>query len=107
MRESPTIGLAIGLTIGLLMCLAGCATPNRPPPAQQDAGRGPAPPVVRVCVDSTGTLVGEPEIALTSGKPQLDAAALQIAKKGRYSAGEGNDGPNCFKYRMQFEFREH
>jgi hypothetical protein len=71
----------------------------------KDLGRGSALPIVRVCVDSAGSLVGEPEIALTSGKPQLDAAAVQIAKKGRYSAGKGKDGPNCFKYKMQFEFR--
>jgi TonB family protein len=74
--------------------------------ASSVADRAPGQPVVRVCVDSSGALVGEPQIATSSGKPQLDEAALQLAKKGRYKATEGQTGADCFKYRVRFELRD-
>jgi hypothetical protein len=68
--------------------------------------RAPAPPIVRVCVDSAGALSGEPQIVVTSGRAQLDTAAIDIAKKGRYAPGQGNDGADCFKFKVRFDLRE-
>jgi TonB family protein len=58
-------------------------------------------PVLRVCVDSSGALNGEPQIATSSGNAQLDEAALQVAKKGHYTADKGQTGSHCFKFRVE------
>jgi TonB family protein len=42
---------------------------------------------VKVCVDSTGRLLDEPVVTVSSGFPELDGAALQVAKDSRYKPG--------------------
>jgi hypothetical protein len=63
----------------------------------------PGLPIVRVCVDSTGALSGEPEIATSSDSTAWDAAAINIAREGRYTPGGGNDGADCFKFRVNLQ----
>lgn len=63
-------------------------------------------PVVRVCVDAKGALVGEPTVAKSSGNPILDVAALRLAKGGRYAPGKGQKGTNCFNFQEKFELKE-
>jgi TonB family protein len=42
---------------------------------------------VKVCVDSTGKLLREPVVTVSSGFEALDGAALQVAKDSRYKPG--------------------
>lgn len=74
-----------------------------PPGAKSRGERGA--PVVQACVDSTGKLSREPVITDTSGFPDLDAAALKVAKANRYKPGTENGAPlpeSCIKYRVKF-----
>jgi hypothetical protein len=36
----------------------------------------------------------------------MDAAALKLAKAGRYESKQGAKGTHCFRFRMKFELRE-
>lgn len=64
---------------------------------------------VRVCVDPTGRLAGDPTIAQTSGSPRLDEGALKLARagSGRYRATteDGRAVSSCYPYRIRFELR--
>jgi TonB family protein len=60
--------------------------------------------LVRVCVDEKGTRAGEPLIEASSQDTQLDAAALSIARHGRYARAQ-QDGvavPNCYRFHIVF-----
>lgn len=62
-------------------------------------------PVVRACVGSSGALAKEPEIRLPSGFPDLDAAAIEVAKAMRYAAGVENGAPareSCISFKVKF-----
>jgi TonB family protein len=62
-------------------------------------------PVVQVCVDSSGKLLREPEITDTSGFPDLDGAAIEVAKASRYAAGKLNGAAvqeSCLKFKVRF-----
>jgi TonB family protein len=47
-------------------------------------------PTVQACVDSTGKLLREPVVAISSGFQELDGAAIQVAKDSRYRPGTRN-----------------
>jgi TonB family protein len=47
-------------------------------------------PTVKVCVDSTGKPLREPAVTISSGFPELDGAAIQVAKDSRYRPGTQN-----------------
>jgi hypothetical protein len=77
--------------------------PNNPPGAQR--GSEQAAPVVKACVGPDGNLVREPVIVETSGFPEIDAAAIKIAKANRYSpAANRGAAPaeSCVKFRVKF-----
>ena len=59
---------------------------------------------VRVCVDERGSRHGEPALEQSSGNANLDAAALNMARHGRYArALEGAQPvPTCFRFRIVF-----
>jgi TonB family protein len=62
-------------------------------------------PVVRACVGPSGALLREPEIRTPSGFPDLDAAAIQVAKAMRYAAGVENGAPapeSCISFKVKF-----
>jgi TonB family protein len=62
-------------------------------------------PVVQACVGPRGRLLREPVIAETSGFPDLDAAALKVAKATRYAAGKQDDivlPESCLKFKIDF-----
>jgi hypothetical protein len=64
-----------------------------------------AAPVVQACVGPDGKLVREPVIVQTSGFPEIDAAAIKIAKANRYSPGKESGVPipeSCIKFRVKF-----
>jgi TonB family protein len=63
-------------------------------------------PVIRVCVDQQGNLLREPEIAESSGFPELDAAGIAVAKDSRYVAGRKNGAvlpESCTQFAVTFQ----
>ena len=65
--------------------------------------------LVRVCVDARGTRSGEPLIEESSQDAQLDAAALNVARHGRYTRAEqgGVAVPNCYRFHIVFRQAGH
>ncbi len=62
-------------------------------------------PVVRACVGPSGALLGEPVITENSGFPDLDAAAIRVAKAMRYAPGRDGGVPaqeSCIKFKVKF-----
>jgi len=62
-------------------------------------------PVMQVCVDATGKLLHDPLVAESSGFPNLDAAAVKVAKNTSYAPGTENDTPlpeSCLKFKVKF-----
>ena len=61
---------------------------------------------VRVCVDATGHLTGEPSIARSSGIARLDEGALTLARAGsgyyRSTVEDGNPVADCYAFRIHF-----
>jgi TonB family protein len=74
--------------------------------------RDPHPPGtaagVRVCVDAAGKLAEDPRLVQSSGDPDFDAAALQIARSGsgHYRPASGPGGhpvPGCEQLTLRME----
>ena len=63
---------------------------------------------MQVCVDARGNRRGEPALQQTSGDAELDAAALNVARHGRYArALQGEQPvPTCFNFRIVFHAAE-
>jgi len=62
-------------------------------------------PVVQACVGPNGRLLREPVVTDTSGFPDLDGAAVKVAKATRYAAGsEGGTAlaESCIKFKVKF-----
>ena len=61
---------------------------------------------VQSCVDGTGKLLRDPVITTTSGFPDIDAAAIEVAKAVEYAAGTENGAAlaeSCVKFKVQFK----
>jgi len=62
-------------------------------------------PVVQACVGPGGKLLREPVVTDTSGFPDLDGAAVKVAKATRYAAGSENGSAlpeSCIKFKVKF-----
>jgi periplasmic protein TonB len=62
-------------------------------------------PVVQACVGPNGKLVREPVVTDTSGFPDLDGAAIKVAKATRYGPGTDNGTAlpeSCIKFKVKF-----
>ena len=62
-------------------------------------------PVVQACVGPNGRLVRDPVVTDTSGFPDLDSAAVKVAKATRYAAGTENGSAlpeSCIKFKVKF-----
>ncbi len=62
-------------------------------------------PVVQACVGPNGRLLRDPVVTDTSGFPDLDSAAIKVAKATRYAAGtEGGSAlpESCIKFKVKF-----
>ncbi|HET7779943.1 MAG TPA: TonB family protein [Rudaea sp.] len=62
-------------------------------------------PVVQACVGPKGQLLRDPVVTDTSGFPDLDGAAIKVAKATRYAPG--TDGgtalpESCIKFKVKF-----
>jgi periplasmic protein TonB len=74
-----------------------------PPGAKRREEEGS--PVVRACVGPNGRLLRDPVITDTSGFPELDAAAVKVAKASRYTAGSDGGSAlteSCVSFRVKF-----
>jgi TonB family protein len=88
----------------------GTPGPAPAPPGNQsrEAHAGGGAAEVRVCVDAAGKLAQDPQLAQSSGDPDFDAAALQIARSGsghyRPATGPGgNPIPGCEQLTVRME----
>jgi protein TonB len=62
-------------------------------------------PVVQACVGPNGRLLREPVVTDTSGFPDLDGAAIKVAKATRYGPGTENGSAlpeSCIKFKVKF-----
>ena len=62
-------------------------------------------PVVQACVGPNGRLLRDPVVTDTSGFPDLDGAAVKVAKATRYAAGTENGSAlpeSCIKFKVKF-----
>jgi protein TonB len=62
-------------------------------------------PVVQACVGPNGRLLREPVVTDTSGFPDLDGAAVKVAKATRYAAASENGTAlpeSCIKFKVKF-----
>lgn len=62
-------------------------------------------PVVQACVGPNGRLLRDPVVTDTSGFPDLDGAAVKVAKATRYAPGsEGGTAlaESCIKFKVKF-----
>jgi TonB family protein len=56
-------------------------------------------------VGPNGRLVRDPVVTETSGFPELDAAAVKVAKAGRFTPGTENGTAlpeSCIKFKVKF-----
>lgn len=69
----------------------------------------PASPIVKACVDENGKLVSA-EIFQSSNYPDIDAAALKIARATKFSpakdAANKNRKLSCVKFKVKFVIRD-
>src|SRR5262245_10651198 len=62
-------------------------------------------PVVQACVGPNGRLLREPVVTDTSGFPDLDGAAIKVAKANRYTPASENGSAvpeSCIKFKVKF-----
>ena len=62
-------------------------------------------PVVQACIGPNGKLLREPVVTDTSGFPDLDGAAVKVAKATRYAPGTDNGSAlpeSCIKFKVKF-----
>lgn len=62
-------------------------------------------PIVQICVDSKGAPLRDPVVTEASGFPDLDAAAVKVAKATRYAAGTENGkalAESCMQFKIRF-----
>jgi TonB family protein len=62
-------------------------------------------PIVMACVGADGKLLGEPQVVESSGFPELDDAAIKVAKANRYAAATENGvalPKSCLKFKVKF-----
>jgi TonB family protein len=76
------------------------------PPAQS---REPLAPVVLACVDKKGELLST-EIVQGSGIPEVDEAALKVARAAKFKPGENAVGAkkrkSCLKFKVKFVLQD-
>ena len=76
-------------------------------PAGSVKRREEGAPMVKVCVGPTGKRLRAPTVTESSGFPELDKAAVQVAKATRYAAATDDTGvaltESCIEYRVTFK----
>jgi TonB family protein len=78
-----------------------------PPGSRRRAEQGT--PIVEACVGPSGKLLRNPEVVVSSGFPEIDAAAIKVAQASRYAAGTEDGVPlpeSCIKFKVKFVMNE-
>jgi hypothetical protein len=78
-------------------------------PANSVRLREQGTPIIEACVGPDNQLLREPTVAVTSGFPELDAAAIKVAKATRYAAGTENGVPppeSCIRFKVKFVLKD-
>ncbi len=89
--------------------VTGAANPVDYYPAGSVRRQEQGAPVIQACVGPDGKLLREPIVTDTSGFPDLDAAAINVAKATRYAAGTEDGKPlaeSCIKFKVKFVLRD-
>jgi hypothetical protein len=67
-------------------------------------------PVVQACVGPTGKLLRDPVVTDTSGFPDLDGAAIKVARAMGYASGVDERGTalpaSCLKFKVKFSLHK-
>ncbi len=88
----------------ILVCASGAIVPSNAV-AQEAVGT----PIVLACVDKDGKLLSA-EIFQSSNYPDIDAAALKIARSSKFSPGTNADKKplkrSCVKFKVRFVLRD-
>jgi TonB family protein len=83
------------------------ASPGDYYPAESVKRREEGAPIVKVCIGPAGKLLRDPVVTETSGFPELDNAAVRLAKSTRYAAGTDESGAelseSCIEYSVTFK----
>ena len=97
---------AAALAILLAVTAGAQVTSTQGTPAGEDRFGSP---IVEACVDADGQLVSV-RIAESSGYPQLDEAALKIARANRYTPASTKAGKkekhSCVKFKVKFVIKD-
>jgi TonB family protein len=100
----------LAFTVLTSLCGAATGTPVDPrsTPAP-DAGNESLTPIVLACVGKDGKLLST-EIARSSGVPEIDEAALKVARAARFKPGENALGAkkrkSCVKFKVKFVLQD-
>jgi TonB family protein len=81
------------------------ANPNFYYPGRSIRALEEGSPIVKACVGPKGALLRQPEVTESSGFPDLDAAAVRVAKATKYAAATENGAPlpeSCVKFKVKF-----
>ena len=81
------------------------ANPANYYPGKSFSRREEGAPMVRACVGADGKLLRDPIVVESSGFPDLDGAAIKVAKATRYAAGTENGSAlpeSCIKFKVKF-----
>jgi TonB family protein len=87
---------------------AGIAVPANPDdyyPSGSNRRKEKGTPTIEVCVGPTGKLLREPVVTDSSGFPDLDGAAIKVAKATRYAPAKENGvalPESCLRYKIKF-----
>jgi TonB family protein len=102
---------ATALAVACVAWLASPAVSRAAPAAPQAArpeGQDELAPIVLACVDREGKLKSV-EIARSSGYPQIDDAALKVARAATFSPATKNGKAlrrSCVKFKVKFVIRD-
>jgi TonB family protein len=83
--------------LAVTLCIAVPASADATPPS----------PIVKVCVNSTGQ-IETAEIVESSTYPEIDAAALEVARTSRFTSASDKKKPklSCIKFRVKFVLKD-
>jgi len=90
--------------------LTRVANPGDYYPADSRRREEQGSPIVEACVGPRGALLREPVVTESSGFPDLDQAAITVAKANRYAAGTENGTAlpeSCLKFKVKFALHNH
>lgn len=89
--------------------LRGGVDPDQFYPPGAKSRREQGSPVVKACVGPDGNLLRDPVVTETSNYPEIDQAAVEVAKRTRYSAAVDSGkalAESCIRFKVKFVLAE-